>query len=302
MKVLFYGHKGWICGMFIKKWNSQYPNDELIRGQCRLAFENVDSITQEIKKVDRVVCMIGRTYGYDENGKLINNIDYLEDHLQENLNDNLAMPLLLALLCKNNNIHLSYLGTGCIFSRDTWKNDYVYTEDDRPDYFGSSYSVMKGATDNLMKQFPDVLNWRIRMPITDDIHSRNFISKILGYKKICNFPNSMTYLPDMIPIMIEMTRREISGTFNMVNEGVTSHCDILELYRKYRPEHSYEIIAERELNTLLKSKRSNNELDINKLRTMLRESNINYELRHIRDCVMDAVKCMISNETRQCNN
>ncbi len=297
MKVLFYGHKGWICGMLVNKWNSLYPDDELIKGECRLSFENIDSITQEISKADRVVCMIGRTYGYDDSGRLINNIDYLEDHLQENLNDNLAMPLLLALLCRAKNIHLSYLGTGCIFSRNTWSSDYCYTEEDRPDYFGSSYSVMKGATDNLIKQFPDVLNWRIRMPITNDNHSRNFITKILGYKKICNFPNSMTYLPDIIPIMIEMTRRRVVGTFNMVNDGLTSHCEILELYKEHKPDHSYDIIPENELNTLLKSKRSNNELDTTKLKSLLGEWRNGYELRHIKECVIEAVRGMISNET-----
>lgn len=294
MKVLLYGHKGWICGMFVKIWESIYPQDELIRGECRLTFENVDSIQQEISKVDRVVCMIGRTYGKGEDGKLINNIDYLEDHLQENLNDNLAMPLLLALLCKNQGVHLSYLGTGCIFSRNTWENDYSYTEEDRPDYFGSSYSVVKGATDNLIKQFPDVLNWRIRMPITNDRHPRNFISKILGYKKICNFPNSMTYLPDLLPIMVEMSRRRIVGTFNMVNDGLTSHCEILELYRECRPEHKYELITETQLDGLLKSKRSNNELNTDKLKKLLREEKIGYTLRHIRDCVKDAIKGALS--------
>ena len=299
MKVLFYGHKGWICGMFIKMWESIYPQDEIIRGEYRLTFENTEYVSQEISKVDRVVCMIGRTYGKGEDGKLINNIDYLEDHLQENLNDNLAMPLLLALLCKNQGVHLSYLGTGCIFSRNTWEDDYSYTEEDRPDYFGSSYSVMKGATDNLIKQFPDVLNWRIRMPITNDRHSRNFISKILGYKKICNFPNSMTYLPDLLPIMVEMTRRRIVGTFNMVNDGLTSHCEILEHYREYQPEHKYELITETQLDGLLKSKRSNNELDTNKLKKLLQEEKIGYTLRHIKECIKDAIKGMITTiETR----
>lgn len=39
-----------------------------------------------------------------------------------------------------------------------------------------------------------MLTLRIRMPITDDFHARNFITKIRGYKKLVNFPNSVTVL------------------------------------------------------------------------------------------------------------
>lgn len=115
MRILCYGSKGWICGMFIKMWNEIHPEDIVIGSETRLQFVNIKTIESEILNVDRVVCMIGRTYGYDKNGTLINNIDYLEDHLYENLNDNLAMPLLLAMLCHQHNIHLSYLGTDVYF-------------------------------------------------------------------------------------------------------------------------------------------------------------------------------------------
>ena len=45
-----------------------------------------------------------------------------------------------------------------------------------PNFFGSSYSVVKGFTDRLMKLYDEnVLNLRIRMPITGEQNSRNFI-------------------------------------------------------------------------------------------------------------------------------
>jgi len=37
-----------------------------------------------------------------------------------------------------------------------------------------------------MHLFTNVLNVRIRMPITDDSSNRNFITKITSYKKICS--------------------------------------------------------------------------------------------------------------------
>lgn len=287
MRVLFYGSRGWLGNMIVKKWSELHPEDEIICSQTRLNFSNIDKIISDLEGIDRVFITIGRTYGYDKDGTLINNIDYLEDHLDENLNDNLAMPLLVSILCKERDIHLSYMGTGCIFSRDTRNLDYKYTEEDVPDYTGSGYSAVKGVTDNLIKRFNNVLNLRIRMPVTDDLHCRNFISKILSYKKICSYPNSMTYLPDLIPLMIDMSRNKVTGTYNMTNTGHVTHSDILQKYNEYR-HHEYELIDESALNSMLKSKRSNNVLDNSKLTELFPG-----RIRHIQECISEAVEKIV---------
>ena len=46
---------------------------------------------------------------------------------------------------------------------------------------------------------------RVRMPISDDLSPRNFITKISKYEKVVNIPNSMSVLYDLLPISIEMT-------------------------------------------------------------------------------------------------
>jgi 3,5-epimerase/4-reductase len=291
MKILFYGAKGWIGGMILDFWRNNYQNDEIICSQTRLNFSNTKQIREEVKNADRVFMVIGRTYGKDTDGNLINNIDYLEDHLDENLNDNLAMPLLLTIICNEENIHLSYVGTGCIFSKNTREDNTMYTEDDRADYFGSSYSVVKGVVDNLMKEFNNVSVFRIRMPITPNLHPRNFITKILNYKKICSYPNSMTYLPDLIQVMISISREAKSGTFNMTNPGSVSHEEILEYYNNHplnKEKHDYTLIEEDTLNSLLKSKRSNNILDTSKLTE-------HFKVRPIKECVFEAIDKILEN-------
>jgi 3,5-epimerase/4-reductase len=254
MKILFYGANGWIGNMIVNKWKELYPEHTIIISKTRVIPQNIYEIVEEIKNADRVFSTIGRTSGGG-----IPNIDYLEDHLNENVRDNLFAPIFLAQLCREKDKHFSYIGTGCIFSRNTRQNDYVYDEADMPDYFGSAYSVVKGYTDTLMKTFyNNVLNFRIRMPITDDLNSKNFIVKISKFEKICNYPNSMTYLPNIIPIMIKMCVGEIVGTYNMVN-GSISHKEILDLYKEIiDSNHTYKLIEEEELNSILKSKRSNN--------------------------------------------
>jgi len=284
MNILVYGGKGWIGSMLVNKWKELYPSYKFICSGTRILPENINILKTEIAKADRVFSCVGRTSGGN-----IPNIDYLEDKVNENVRDNLFAPLLLCKLCDGLGVHFSYIGTGCIFSTNTRENTYDYTEEDNPDYFGSAYSVVKGYTDTLMKLFNlNTLNLRIRMPITDDWSSKNFIAKISNFDNICSYPNSMTYLPDLIPTMIDMSMRKITGTFNMVN-GSMSHQEILDLYREIVDEkHTYNLIEEDKLDTLLKAKRSNNILTNTKVCA-------SYKIRPLKECVIEALNNMKKN-------
>jgi dTDP-4-dehydrorhamnose reductase len=262
MKLLLFGYKGWI-GKQIFELLKSISENEVITTDIRV--DNYDEIDKFIfeHKPDRIISVIGRTYGDN-----INSIDYLEKkgNLKININDNLYSPLNLALISKKYNIHLTYMGTGCIFNG----YDKEYLENDEPDFFGSSYSIVKGFTDRIMKNFDNVLNVRIRMPITNDINSnRNFINKIINYKKICSMNNSMTVLPDLLPLLIDMIIKKEIGTINLVNPGYISHNEILELYKEIKnPNFTWENITIEEQNQLLLSERSNNILNTEKLQKL----------------------------------
>ena len=120
----------------------------------------------------------------------------------------------MAQLCKE--IHLTYLGTGCIFDFDKTHplGGNGFTEECKPNFFGSGYSIVKGFTDQMMHLYPNVLNLRIRMPISDVPNPRNFITKITKYDKICSISNSMSVLPDLLPIMLDLASNNKTGTFN----------------------------------------------------------------------------------------
>jgi len=191
-----------------------------------------------------------------------------EGKLLENVRDNLYSPILLAELCKQRKIHYSYLGTGCIFKYD--ENISSFNEDSLPNFFGSSYSIVKGFTDRLLHLYNDsVLNLRIRMPITGSRNPRNFITKITTYEKVCSVPNSMTVLPELLPLVLDMMEKNVTGTINLTNPGVISHNEILEMYREIvEPNFIWTNFSQEEQRKILAADRSNNLLDTTKLETL----------------------------------
>jgi 3,5-epimerase/4-reductase len=108
------------------------------------------------------------------------------------------------------------------------------------------------------------------MPITTDINcNRNFINKIITYKKICSMNNSMTVLPDLLPLLIDMVVKKEIGTINLVNPGYISHNEILELYKEHiNSDFKWENMTIEEQNQLLLSERSNNILNTSKLQKL----------------------------------
>ena len=263
MKWLVYGSKGWIGGMVCAQLTLQ--GETVVEATARADQE--DDVETGLKNTqpDRILCLIGRTHGPG-----YSTIDYLEQKgkLVENVRDNLYSPLVLALLGKKYGIHVTYLGTGCIFTDRP--GETCFTESSRPNFFGSGYSTVKGFTDRLMYFFSDsTLNLRIRMPIVGFHHPRNFITKITTYEKICSIPNSMTVLDDMIPIMIQLATKQITGTINLTNPGTISHNEILEMYKAHvDPGFTWNNFTIEEQSKILLSERSNNELDTSHLRTL----------------------------------
>jgi hypothetical protein len=292
LTILIYGWNGWIGNMFLNEYKKSYPTYTIIQSTSRIEPENEEILLSEIKNADRVICVLGRTSGVLSNGKVINTIDYLEQEgkLVENIRDNLYAPILLSILCQKLSKHLLYLGTGCIFSWDTKSDQSLrIQEEDYPNFFGSSYSIVKGFTDDLIRVFSNtVCNCRIRMPIVNYSHPRNFVTKIANYSKINDMPNSISYLPEMILIMIEMSNKKEVGTFNMTNPGYITHSEILSLYKeKVDNSISYEIVKE-ESQLNLASKRSNNILDTSKLEKWCFENCM--KLSSIHDAILDCFK------------
>jgi len=166
---------------------------------------------------------------------------------------------------------MTNFATGCIFEYDEnfpEGSGKGFTEEDKPNFHGSFYSHTKAIMEDLLSSYNHVLNLRVRMPISEDLEfKRNFLYKISHYAKVVNIPNSMTVLPELMPMSVEMAKRRLTGIYNFTNPGVVSHNECLELYKKYyRPDFTWENFTLEEQAKVIVAARSNNELDCTKLK------------------------------------
>ena len=235
-KFLLYGKNGWIGGMLIELIKA--AGDEVVLGNARL--ENREAVAAEIDSVKptRVLNAAGVT------GRP--NVDWCEFNKQTVIRTNIIGCLNLADLCWQRQLHCTLYATGCIFEYDDAHPlgggvSTAFTEEDRANFTGSYYSLTKGFCEEMLRAYLDHLTvLRVRMPISDDLSPRNFITKISKYEKVVNIPNSMTVLHDLLPASLALSKRKLSGIYNFCNPGAISHNECLELYKKHvDPDYTY---------------------------------------------------------------
>ena len=257
--LVFGGKSGWIGQMLVVMLKEK--GHKVVVAESRL--ENREAVRAEIERSspDCVVNAAGKTG--------VPNVDWCEDNKQEALRSNVIGPLNLADLTYQCDIHMINIGTGCIYEYDEehpMGSGIGFKEEEPPNFHGSFYSHSKTMLDDLLLNYPNVLNLRLRMPISSDWHPRNFITKITKYNKVVNVPNSMSILDDLLPLISEMAERKLTGCYNFVNPGAISHNEILNTYKEsVDPEFVYRNFTVEEQNEILKAQRSNNELDTSKL-------------------------------------
>jgi len=256
---LVFGGNGWIGAQMIEALKSK--GETVHASKHRL--EDRNKIEQELDEIKptHVLNAAGKT------GRP--NVDWCEDHQQETIRSNVIGTLNLADLCFIRNIHMTNYATGCIYAYDEKHplgSGIGFKEEDTPNFDGSFYSKTKAAVEKLLSSYPNVLTLRLRMPISDDLHPRSFVTKISKYEKVVDVPNSMTILTDLLPVSLDMSIKGLKGVYNFTNPGVISHNQILALYKEFiDPNFTWKNFSLEEQAKILKAGRSNNELDVSKL-------------------------------------
>jgi dTDP-4-dehydrorhamnose reductase len=178
------------------------------------------------------------------------NVDDCEKDIDKALSANTFAPLILAEAALRNNIRLVHISSGCIYHYD-YAKDSPIREEREPDFFELFYSRTKiyseAALSAFGRKYPALII-RVRVPLDNRPHPRNLLTKLIGYKKVIDLPNSVTYIPDFILALKHLLEKNAQGTYNIVNEGPLLYSDLMEVYRKYKPDFKYEVIEFEKLN------------------------------------------------------
>lgn len=257
---LIYGKTGWIGGMLGK-----------ILARSKHAYFFGNARLQDRRGIEEDIDRCQPTHILNAAGITGRpNVDWCETHKREVIQTNVIGTLNLIDIAHERGIHVTNFATGCIYSYDDAHpvgSGIGFKEEDNPNFRSSYYSNTKAMVDELIQQYDNVLQLRLRMPIDDDLSNpRNFIYKITHYKKVVNIPNSMTVLNELVPIAIDGALRQLTGVYNFTNPGVISHNDVLQLYKEYCDEaFSWQNFSIEDQAKILAAPRSNNELDVSKL-------------------------------------
>ncbi|XP_041005300.1 trifunctional UDP-glucose 4,6-dehydratase/UDP-4-keto-6-deoxy-D-glucose 3,5-epimerase/UDP-4-keto-L-rhamnose-reductase RHM1-like [Juglans microcarpa x Juglans regia] len=278
LKFLIYGRTGWIGGLLGKICDKQGIPFQYGRGRLEERSQLLADIqTVKPTHVFNAAGVTGRP-----------NVDWCETHKPETIRTNVAGTLTLADVCREHGLLMMNYATGCIFEYDAAHplgSGIGFKEEDKPNFTGSFYSKTKAMVEELIQEYDNVCTLRVRMPISSDLSNpRNFITKISRYNKVVDIPNSMTILDELLPISIEMAKRNCRGIWNFTNPGVVSHNEILEMYKNYvDPNFNWVNFTLEEQAKVIVAPRSNNEMDASKLKNEFPE------LLHIKESLIKYV-------------
>jgi 3,5-epimerase/4-reductase len=263
--VLVYGGKsGWIAGMLKAELAAAFPTCSIVDATARI--EDTAGVAAELDAVrpDCVILSAGLT------GRP--NIDSLEDDKARTSLVNVAGAVGVACQCALRDIYVVTFATGCIYEYDAAHpiGGLGFKETDPPNFFGSYYSRTKAAAEAATRELPGHLMLRVRMPISCDGSPRCFVTKIARYAQVVDVPNSVSVLPDLLPVVPRMIAARVTGVFNFVNPGPVSHGQILLAYKLLvDAEFTYKIMDMATHDQVVKARRSNNCLDCTKLEAVV---------------------------------
>ena len=178
-RVHFYGANECIGSQMVVAWKETHSKDKVTISNTNIDPSNFSKLYKEIQQAERVVCFVEQ-------------LDNVKTPLYKNLHDNLVGPMMLATLCQQLDVHLLYVSieniTSCIHEED--KPTFVVLEE---------YSTVRGCTHEMMKWHSNIVcNCHVRMPVMHEDQD----------------PKSLTYIQNIIPTLVELSREAETGTFN----------------------------------------------------------------------------------------
>lgn len=228
--ILLLGSSGYIG----KEFNKQLFQNNLPVRTCsvptkELTYTHLDLLHNALNLTAIVNCA-----GYT--GKP--NVDACETDKHNAIYGNIVVPEMLSLFCRNKGIVFGHVSSGCIYTgRRTDGNPF--TESDRPNFSFehnncSFYSGTKAIAEDIIRHnWGNHYIWRLRIPFEENNNPRNYLSKMLNYKKLLDAENSISNKYDFVNACVQSLVKKIPyGTYNVTNTGFVTTKQVIEKMQK----------------------------------------------------------------------
>ncbi|KAK1322728.1 putative rhamnose biosynthetic enzyme 1 [Acorus calamus] len=244
IRFLIYGGDGWIGGVLGRLCEERRIEYEY--GEGRL--EDRRAVLEDLRRVRPT--HVFNAVGVGERW----NVEWCESRRVEAIRADVVGMLNLVDVCKEKGVAVVNFAMTAI----------EFEEEDASDFVRSFYSKTKAMVEELLKNYDNVCNLRVGTPISSDLNNPyNVIAKIITRKDkvVKSMRSRMTVLDEMLPMSIEMARRNMTGTWNFTNPGSVSHNEILQMWTDFGLEEQEKVMddtveLEREFPSLLPIKES----------------------------------------------
>jgi dTDP-4-dehydrorhamnose reductase len=170
------------------------------------------------------------------------NVDACESARADTLFGNTVFPLRVAEICAEEGITWGHVSSGCIYQGakgvDAAGNSIGFREEDEPNFSFhrgdcSFYSGTKAlAEEYLLKGRYPLYIWRLRVPFDHRDNGRNYLTKLLRYKRLLDVRNSLSHLTEFVASAWATLERKLPhGIYNLTNPGAVTTREVVDLIR-----------------------------------------------------------------------
>lgn len=166
------------------------------------------------------------------------NVDGTEREKWYCLRTNTFLPGVLAEVLTEEGIRWGHVSSGCIF--DGCRPDGApFDETDPPNFaFGDKragwYAKTKAMAEELLREAPECLIWRMRIPFDEEDSPRNYLSKILCYDQLLEVKGSISHRKEFAAAAVDSLERGLPpGIYNLTNPGLISTSEIAGMLERH---------------------------------------------------------------------
>lgn len=161
------------------------------------------------------------------------NVDACEKDKAETLMGNAVLPGRIREACEATSTPWGHVSSGCIYSGRR-ADGGGFSEEDAPNFAFRSppcsfYSGTKALGEEVLEGAKECFIWRLRIPFAHRDSARNYLSKLMRYKRLLEAENSISHLDDFVNACLDCwVKRVPFGIYNVTNPGQVTTRQVTE--------------------------------------------------------------------------